>query len=219
MTQAGGRRGRTPRRLPCLGPGKRGIMSRKVVLIACMIFREELEHLLAGELDPAEVEIVWLDAGLHAAPADLEQALKASLHQAQEASESAEIKVMLGQGCLPGISSLLNGSQAALFGEQNCITALLGEARTRELEQGNAMIMTPAWVRTWPENMKRVSGWNEVDFRINLGRYDRILVIDAGLSPLSDEEILEFFELAQVPIEVEAIDLAYFRENLRSLLA
>ena len=36
-----------------------------------------------------------------------------------------------------------------------------------------------------------------------LGRYERILVLDAGIEPLTDEETLSFFDLVQVPVEIE----------------
>jgi hypothetical protein len=61
-------------------------------------------------------------------------------------------------------------------------------------------------------------GWSEVDVRINLGRYERILVIDPGLEPLTDEETLVFFDLVQVPVEIKKIDLSVFRGLLAKLL-
>ncbi len=88
----------------------------------------------------------------------------------------------------------------------------------KELEQNHTMVMTPSWVRLWPESMKRLLGWTEVDFRINLGRYERILVLDPGLVPLTDEEILEFFDLVQVPVEVEPLSLDHFHRVLMQLL-
>jgi hypothetical protein len=53
---------------------------------------------------------------------------------------------------------------------------------------------------------------------MNLGRYERILVLDAGLATLSDEEILEFFDLVQVPVEVESLNLDHFHDILMNLL-
>jgi hypothetical protein len=61
-------------------------------------------------------------------------------------------------------------------------------------------------------------GWNEVDVRINLGRYERILIVDAGIEPLTDEETLSFFDLVQVPVEIGKIDLSIFRDLLSGLL-
>jgi hypothetical protein len=66
--------------------------------------------------------------------------------------------------------------------------------------------------------MMEALGWNEVDVRINLGRYERILVIDAGIDPLTDEEILWFFDLVQVPLEIKKIDLSILRDLLSRLL-
>ena len=53
---------------------------------------------------------------------------------------------------------------------------------------------------------------------MNLGRYARILVIDPGLNSLSDEEVLDFFDLVQVPVEIVPLDLGLFRDTVASLL-
>ncbi len=99
---------------------------------------------------------------------------------------------------------------------RNCIEAFLGD-RATELEDQRTMIMTPGWVRAWPSIMKGL-GWDEVDVRTNLGRYERILLIDSGLESLTDEEILAFFDLTQVPIESEPLDLQHFKDVVHSLL-
>ena len=79
------------------------------------------------------------------------------------------------------------------------------------------MIMTPGWIRAWPSMMAAL-GWNEVDVRINYGRYNRILVLEPGINPLSDEEILEFFDLTQIPIEIEPLELEHFKSLLTGML-
>jgi hypothetical protein len=58
--------------------------------------------------------------------------------------------------------------------------------------------------------MRALLGWDHTDFRVNFGRYNRILVLDAGLRPLSDEETLEAFEVIQIPIESEPFSLDHF---------
>ena len=72
----------------------------------------------------------------------------------------------------------------------------------------------PTGIRTSPRNAKTLWGWNKVAFRINLGGYARILVIDAGLNALSDEEVLAFFDLAQVPVEVVPLALGLYRDTV-----
>ena len=99
---------------------------------------------------------------------------------------------------------------------KNCIEALLGKDAP-EIRDTKTMIMTPGWVRAWPAMMEAL-GWNEVDVRINLGRYERILVIDAGIEPLTDEETLWFFDLVQVPWRSERSTSPSFRDLLSGLL-
>ncbi len=181
------------------------------VLIACKVLEKEILRSLPPE---ADVEVLWLDAGLHASLPRLEEGLRAAL----ERSKPLERKTCLlyGQGCHPEIRSLLEGHGVAAFPVKNCIEALLGKDAP-EIKDTKTMIMTPGWVRAWPAMMEAL-GWNEVDVRINLGRYERILVIDAGIEPLTDEETLWFFDLVQVPLETRKIDLSILRELLSGLL-
>jgi hypothetical protein len=181
------------------------------VLIACKVLENEIVHSLPSG---ADVEIVWLEAGLHANLPRLEEALGAALAGAKPSGR--KIALLYGQGCHPEIGSFLEKQGASAFPVKNCIEALLGKDAL-EIKDTKRMIMTPGWVRAWPAIMEAL-GWNEVDVRINLGRYERILVIDAGIEPLSDEETLVFFDLVQVPLEVRKIDLSVFRDLLSRLL-
>jgi hypothetical protein len=186
-------------------------MQQSRILIACKILEKELLAVLA----PAEIErITWVDAALHADLARLEEELRRALSKADGLDEG--VRILFGGGCHPEIDRMLmeRGVRPPPF--KNCIEALLGE-RAKELEKNRTMIMTPGWVRAWPGIMEAL-GWSEVDVRINLGRYERILVIDPGLEPLTDEETLLFFDLIQVPVEIEKIDLSVFRDLLSKLL-
>ena len=181
------------------------------VLIACKVLEKELLHALP--LD-ADVEIVWLEAGLHASLPRLEAALKAATDKAMRSGRT--VCLLYGQGCHPEIASFLARQGVAAFPVKNCIEALLGKDAP-ELKDTKTMLMTPGWVRAWPAMMEAL-GWNEVDARINLGRYERILVLDARIEPLTDEETLLFFDLVQVPLEARRIELSVFRELLAKLL-
>jgi hypothetical protein len=77
--------------------------------------------------------------------------------------------------------------------------------------------MTPGWIRAWPGIMAAL-GWDAVDVRINLGRYNRILLLEPGINPLTDEEILAFFDLTQVPVDIELLELQHFRQVLAEVL-
>jgi hypothetical protein len=182
-------------------------MQTKKCLIACRIFEDEFGAVLPED---ADLEITWINAGLHGDPEALHLELERALSKRGE--QEMDIRILFGTGCDPDIHRLAirYGAKAACV--KNCIEAFCGDQQT-ELEANRTMIMTPGWIRAWPAIMA-VQGWDEVDVRMNLGRYDRILLLDAGINPLSDDELIEFFDLVQIPIEFESLDLGCFRENL-----
>jgi hypothetical protein len=180
-------------------------------LIACKVFEDELKACL----NPAEkMRVVWIEAALHADLDRLEQTLSSVLQEL--AVDGRELRLLYGSGCHPDLGRLAARFGVPVAPVKNCIEAFCRE-RTQELEQHRTMIMTPGWVRAWPEIMAAM-GWNEIDMRIQLRRYDHILLLDAGVNPLSDQEIITFFDLVQVPIDVQPLDLQPFRRTLEEAL-
>lgn len=190
-------------------------MNSSKTIVACRIFEQELNSVLQTQLADNSVRIVWVDAALHSDLDRLEKELVEAFAKAQALGRST--CMLFGRGCLPEMECLARKSGVRTVPVKNCIEAFLGE-KAKDLEENRTMIMTPTWVRKWPQSMKTLLGWNEVDFRMNLGRYDRILVVDPGLDPLTDEEILDFFDLSQVPVEVEDLDLRCFENTVTRLL-
>lgn len=182
-------------------------------LIACGIFRHELESVLPAENG---VAVHWLDAALHADA----QRMKAALDNAiavHQAHSAARIRFLFGNGCHPDIDKVAEDCGSCIPPVMNCIQAIIGPDRTRQLEADRTMVITPAWITAWPDIMKGL-GWDEVDVRINLGRYDRIVLIDSGVAPVSDEAILAFYDLVQVPVEIEPADLEFFKNLVDQIL-
>jgi len=184
----------------------------KKKLIACEIFTDELSAVLPEEY--RDIDINWIDAGLHSdinkLEITLEQALKDSAAQGEDA------RVLFGEACNPDMCQMINNHDAKMLGAKNCVQAFYQE-NIQELEKNRTMVITPGWIRFFPKIMAQ-RGSDEVDVRHDFGRYDRILVLDTGINPLSDEEILEFYDLTQVPIEIQQLDLDYFRTKVIELL-
>lgn len=184
-------------------------MTIKRTVIACNVFQDEMEYVLSRSRD-YHVEIIYIRAGLHSDLELLEKSLQEAFRRIRDGSE---LRLMIGRGCLPHMPELAAEHHIPLLSTKNCVGALVGEERLVELERDKTMVITPAWIRkTWfaEDGMRALLGWDDTDFRINFGRYDRILVLDAGLCPLSDEETLEAFEVIQVPIESEPFSLDHF---------
>jgi len=189
------------------------------ILIACNIFQDEMEYVLARNQD-YDVETIWIRAGLHSDLDLLEKSLQEAFQKIPQ--NSSELRLMIGRGCLPHMPELAAARDLRLLSTKNCVGALVGEDRLMELERDKTMVITPAWIRNiWfaEDGMRALLGWDDTDFRINFGRYDRIVVLDAGLCSLTDEETLDVFEVIQVPIESEPFSLDHFEQFFLNFLA
>ena len=184
----------------------------KKKIFACQIFSDELFAVLPTEYK--DIDIAWFDAGLHAHLDKLESTLKQALRDA--AKEGVDARVLLGDACHPDMCCIINDCGGKNLETKNCVTALCHQ-NIDELEKNRTMVITPGWIRFFP-NLMAGLGWDEVDVRQNFGRYDRILLMDTGVNPLTEEELLEFFDLTQVPIEIQQISLDFFRKKLLELL-
>jgi hypothetical protein len=188
-------------------------MESRQTLIACEIFKYELEQVLSPK---KEITIHWLDAALHANSERLKTELEGAV-AAIKSTHPGGIYFLFGNGCHPDICKIAEDCGAQIPGVSNCIQAIIGPAETKKLEADRTMVVTPAWISAWPSIMDGL-GWDEVDVRINMGRYDRILLLDSGVVSIADEEILALYDLVQVPIEIEQVNLAYFRNLMNQIL-
>lgn len=182
-------------------------------IIACGIFKNELKAIINDE---AGLNIHWIDAALHANPERMEKEISAAI--ASHTSNNDNIRLLFGNGCHPDMAAFAATCGAAkLCREKNCIQAFLGIERTQEIEKHRTMIVSPGWLEAWQDIMKGL-GWDEIDVRINMGRYDRIVLLDPGLSTITDEMIIEFFDLAQVPVETMEITLDTFKAYVETAI-
>ena len=179
-------------------------------LIACEVMADEIKAVLQSD---SSVKVVWLEAALHTDFKQLEAKLSTALSEV--ASKTSQVGVLYGRGCLPGIELLVRKYDVVQMSAINCIEALLGP---HIQEFNNSMLLTPGWVRAWPSIMMSMN-WDVCDVRMQLGRYKRIVILEPEIRPLSESEILQFFDLTDVFIDIEHIGLHYFREHLQELLS
>lgn len=176
-------------------------------LLCCEILRNEIEHLLQGK----NVEIQYLEAGLHADLKKLEHTIKDTLENMKDGNN-----VVLGFGtmCHPEMELLAANHGKNVIQAKNCIEMLLGD-KLKELDaEARTFYITSGWLENWRKIFIEQLKWDKIDARQNFGFYDRIILVDTGLTPLDDEKILEFFEYTEVPIETMSIGL----DNLQKLL-
>jgi hypothetical protein len=176
------------------------------------MLQEETEHILAG-VDPPPI-FIWQPVGLH----DNLEVLEATLDQALadvRAGGGRPSGLLFGFGCLPEMRAFAAARGLALLPTKNCLTALAGEEGVKNLEKDRTLVASPAWVRKmWLGRAGTAGGWQADDYRQNFGRYDRVVVLDPGLTPLTDEEIITCYDLIQVPLEIQPLGLGHFRQLL-----
>jgi hypothetical protein len=196
-------------------------MRQKRVLIVCGIFDEELKNALEPLQDAYDVTLIRLKPGYHCLIEELERRLEEAV-ASDLITDKSEARLFIGERCLPNMPDFAKKHGIKLLPEINCLAAMIGQKKLMELEQNRTMVITPAWVKKMfldPDGVPESSGWDATDFRINFGRYDRVLVLETG-ETLTDEEILQTFDLLGNPIiEFEPIDPDYFKNLVRDFLA
>ena len=101
---------------------------------------------------------------------------------------------------------------------RNCVEAFLSPEE-RAAFGDRAFIMTATLLHDWRAVYIDALGWDEIDGRINFGMYDVIVLLDFGLVPIDDIDVLEFFDFTQTPIDIVPASLERFGELVRGLLA
>lgn len=190
----------------------------EVRIVACGIFQPELEQVLKQireEHPDDKISVTYVPPALHVDYDKLKDGITNSLDNVAE-----DKKVLLfGSMCHPEIGEFTEKYHVVRLAPGNCVELILGKERQKEIEKyAKVFYLTPGWLHNWEDIFKRGQGWDEIDARINFGFYDKILLLDTGISEFKDEDLLEFFEYTQVPIEIESVDLAVFKENVAEAL-
>lgn len=183
-------------------------------LISCGIVKEEVDAALRDE--GLRVPIVYLAPAPCINPGALEKQLNRALERSMAVAEEAVVLIGL---CHRDIDAILARYRARRLPINDCFDAILGPRRKELDREANTFYTLPSWLRHWKRALMDKLGWNDVDARQNFGLYERIALLDAGVQPFSDEEVLEFFDFTGVPIDVMKVDLMPLRKMLRESLS
>ncbi len=183
-------------------------------LIACPIFRRELEYVL-GELNLAP-HITYMHYTIHSDPLTMDEQLQEGI---TTSTANKKIRFLVGRHCKSNkdIEEVVNECGGKIPEAKNCIDMLIGHEFAEELQKNRTSLMTPAWIRMINKSIED-GHWSVTDARLSLGWYDKILILDTKVEPLSDEQIMEFYDLTQVEIDVLPVDLEHFKMVLHDLL-
>ncbi|WP_371373156.1 DUF1638 domain-containing protein [Sporomusa aerivorans] len=186
----------------------------KICFLGCGIYQPELEQVLAKikeeKLFECELTVNYLPINLHI---DLKK-LKTAVLEALAATEADRIILLYGSKCHPEFDMFLQDYPVTRFEQSNCIELIMGDAIQGGGMDSKTFYLTSGWILKWRELFDPGWGVDEVAMRQSFACYDRIVFADSGICEISDEQQLEFFEYARVPIEVQPGGLDYFKDNI-----
>jgi hypothetical protein len=177
-------------------------------ILSCGILQFELNKIIPKikqELKKHDIEINFLSPGLHVDYNKMETEVITNL----EAKKGEKILLLYGSMCHTKLVSIAKDYNAILPVEKNCIEMILSPDKKGEMDgYGNVFYITAGWLRHWREIFQD---------RTAIAPCDKIVMLDYGGNLISDEELLEFFDYMQIPIETIEISLDYFTNKIINL--
>lgn len=183
-------------------------------ILSCGIFQPELERILpeikeAMHID--DIEINYLPTALHADNNKLEDGIKNGM----EAFAGKKIMVLYGNICHPDLSQITGNRGVFNADTKNCVELILNPERKKELDKtGNIVYFTSGWLKWWREIFHRELEYNPENPHIIMEQCDKIIVLDTGIDAINEEELLKLYDCVQIPIEIEQINLDYFKNTI-----
>ncbi len=187
----------------------------ELCIVACGVFQPELEQVLEQISEELifgkDIKITYLPPALHVDYNKLRKGITDALDDVTQ----EKIVLLFGSMCHPELDEFTKQYHVVRLLQGNCIELILDNKRKEEIEKSaRVFYLTPGWLRNWQDIFKQGQGWDEIDARQNFGFYDKILLLDTGVVEFDDEDILDFFEYTQVPIEIEYVGLTTFKQNV-----
>jgi hypothetical protein len=189
-------------------------MKNAISLIVCPIFEDELKAVLPSN---SEITLHMMDSRIHNNPKLMKEELTNAITEVKNINNDICLMVGCECDCDISIKQISKDEKAKHPSGKNCIEIILGPERTKELQDNRTIIFTRGWIKMINKSLEK-GLWSEVDVRTDFGYYNRILVLDYGIAPLTDLEILSLYDLIQVPIEIEQVNLDYFKAVVKNLL-
>jgi hypothetical protein len=150
-----------------------------------------------------DIKITYLPPSLHIYSLKMEEELTENLDK----NINSNVLVLYGTMCHTELSRILQKYNVLLPKEKNCIEIMLKPEIKKEIDKsGNINYLTAGWLKNWREI---TTGGSMIG--------DKIMYLDCGANLISDEELLEFFDSANLPIETVKITLDNFKETIITL--
>ena len=156
--------------------------SNRPLLLSCGILREELEKLVNEK--QLDVDVVFLDAGLHAVYSELEKAVSSALDEHSKNAKNG-IVVVYGDMCHPRLKRIVKSyDNAVKVDALNCIDCLFGgHKKLLDVDPKCAhFYLSPGWMPSnlkKTKNFKKIFDWNLEDVKEQFKELEGLIIVDS----------------------------------------
>jgi hypothetical protein len=182
-----------------------------ITILSCGIFQPELDLIIPKikrELQNIVITVLYLSPGLHNTPEKMKEELTRNLDNLK----SEKTLTLYGSGCHTEIATMLKEYNTVSPKEKNCIEIVLNPEIKAEMDKsGNIIYLTAGWLKAYREVF-----WQNGYAGTIVG--DKSIYLDCGENLISDEELLEFFDASNLPMEIETMSLDNFTDIVITLI-
>ncbi|HCE56416.1 MAG TPA: hypothetical protein DER09_01140 [Prolixibacteraceae bacterium] len=172
-------------------------MQQKLVIIACSIFRYELEQMVKeGKI---KVPIVYLNSILHMQPKQLQILLDEKI----EEYKNFRIILMYGD-CHARMVDYEEKTNIVRTPGINCCEIILGKSKYRKIRNDGAFILLPEWSERWKEVFMDSMGFktSKAIKPFMTEMHKKIVYVDTGLVEKNNPLFNEISDFLGLPLEI-----------------
>lgn len=172
-------------------------MPQNLVIIACSIFKYELDHLKeSGRLN---VPVVYLNSMLHMKPKELQALLDAKVQDYQ----NFKIILMFGD-CHARMVDYEKKPNIVRSQGINCAEIFLGTEKYRKIRRDGAFILLPEWAERWKEAFIDDMGFKTSKMARTFMRemHRKIIYVDTGFQQKDTTLFEEISDFMGLPLEI-----------------
>jgi len=188
-------------------------MPTNLVIIACSIFRYELEHM--QETGKLNLPVVYLNSMLHMYPKELQVLLDAKL------KEYENFKIILLYGdCHAGMVDYEKKANIRRTPGINLCEIILGNEDYRKKRKKGAFILLPEWAERWKEAFVDYMGFktSEAIKPFMSEMHKKISYIDTGFHKKDQRLMHEISDFIGLPLEIYPCSMNELEKTLEQLI-
>lgn len=178
------------------------MMNEKIVIIACSIFKYEIEYL--KDRGKINYPIVYLNSMLHMNPQKLQKLLDGKV-----ADYSKSKIILLFGDCHAKMIDYDMFPNIVRTPGINCCEIILGSDKYKKLRHERAFMLLPEWSERWKEAFIKDMGFKTPKMAQPFMRemHNKIVYIETGIHPLKDNRLTEIADFLGLPVEIELVTL------------